>query len=146
VADGRVCCATRGIACFAGDLSEQEQMLVWAKPLCASRRSFCHDVLGTVWKSEPSWYIVANDDRTVQPEVQRFVAKRMGANIHAIDGSHVPMLYRPDFVLGVTPHYVKLFLRIRQSRGPGLLFSATWSYSLLSLAGTANNEWRSCDE
>jgi hypothetical protein len=36
-------------------------------------------------KSKPSWYIVANKDRTVQPEPQRFVAKRMGATVLVLD-------------------------------------------------------------
>jgi pimeloyl-ACP methyl ester carboxylesterase len=46
-------------------------------------------------------YIVANKDRTVQPELQRFVAKRMGATTFETDSSHVPMLSQPGFVLDV---------------------------------------------
>ena len=38
-------------------------------------------------------------DRTVQPELQRFVAKRMGATIHEVDSSHVPMLSNPGPVI-----------------------------------------------
>ena len=38
---------------------------------------------------------MANNDRTVQPDLQRFLAKRMGATTHAIDSSHVPMLTPP---------------------------------------------------
>jgi len=44
---------------------------------------------------------VANDDRSVHPDLQRFSAKRMGASIHAIDSSHVPMLSHPSFVVDV---------------------------------------------
>jgi hypothetical protein len=55
-------------------------------------RIFSSNAPGVAWKSKPSWYIVANNDRTVHPELQRFVAKRMGASTHAIDSSHVPML------------------------------------------------------
>ena len=49
----------------------------------------------------PSWYIVANNDRTVQPDLERAAAKRMGAATYDIDSSHVPMLSQPDFVLDV---------------------------------------------
>src|SRR5436309_4637869 len=56
---------------------------------------------GTAWRSKPSWYIVANNDRTVQAELQRFVAKRMGATIYEVDSSHVPMLSQPSFVIDV---------------------------------------------
>ena len=40
-------------------------------------------------------------DRTVQPELQRFAEKRMGATTFEIDSSHVPMLSQPGFVLDV---------------------------------------------
>ncbi len=42
-----------------------------------------------------------NKGRTVQPDMQRFVAKRMGASVFETDSSHVPMLSQPDFVLDV---------------------------------------------
>jgi hypothetical protein len=44
---------------------------------------------------------VANNDRTVHPELERFVAERMGATTHELDSSHVPMLSHPDLVLDV---------------------------------------------
>ena len=45
---------------------------------------------GTAWRSKPSWYIVATKDRTVQPDLERFVAKRMGATTYETDGSPSP--------------------------------------------------------
>ena len=53
------------------------------------------------WRSKPSWYIVAKNDRTVHPDLERFVAKRMGATTVEAASSHVPMLSNPDLVLGV---------------------------------------------
>ena len=44
---------------------------------------------------------MATKDRTVQPDLQRFVAKRMGATTAETDSSHVPMLSRPAVVLDV---------------------------------------------
>ena len=44
---------------------------------------------------------MAKNDRTVHPELQRFVAKRMGATTHDVDSSHVPMLSHPELVLDV---------------------------------------------
>jgi hypothetical protein len=44
---------------------------------------------------------VANKDRTIQPELERFVAKRMKATTFETDSSHVPMLSQPNFVLDV---------------------------------------------
>jgi pimeloyl-ACP methyl ester carboxylesterase len=101
IADGRVWMLPKGIACFAGDLSEVEQKVVWATHAAPAAGLFNQKVEGTAWKSKPSWYIVAKNDRTVQPELQRFVAKRMGATIYEIDGSHVPMLSNPGLVIDV---------------------------------------------
>ncbi len=101
VTDGRVWLKPGGIATFAGDLSEQEQKVVWATQAAPAADLFSQKVEGTAWKSKPSWYIVASADRTVQPELQRFAAKRMGATTFEIDSSHVPMLSQPGFVLDV---------------------------------------------
>ena len=101
IADGRIWLLPSGIGCFAGDLSEQEQGLVWATQGVPDVNLFGQKLAGTAWRMKPSWYIVANNDRTVHPDLERFAAKRMGAHTYDVDSSHVPMLSRPDFVLGV---------------------------------------------
>jgi pimeloyl-ACP methyl ester carboxylesterase len=67
VADGRVWLKQSGIACFAGDLPEQEQKLVWATQGVPDADLFNQKLEGTAWKSKPSWYIVGKNDRTVHP-------------------------------------------------------------------------------
>jgi pimeloyl-ACP methyl ester carboxylesterase len=101
IADGRVWMLPSGIGCFAGDLSEQEQRLVWATQAVPDADLFNQKLDGTAWRTKPSWYIVANNDRTVHPDLERFAAKRMGAHTYDVDSSHVPMLSHPDFVLDV---------------------------------------------
>ena len=101
IADGRIWLRPDGIECFAGDLSESEQKLVWATQGVPATNLFDQKVEGTAWRSKPSWYIVARNDRTVQPELQRFAAKRMGATIYETDSSHVRMLSQPSVVLDV---------------------------------------------
>jgi len=100
-ADGRIWLLPSGIGCFAGDLSEQEQQLVWAAQGVPDVNLFGQKLGGTAWRMKPSWYIVANNDRTVHPDLERFAAKRMGAHTYDVDSSHVPMLSRPDVVLDV---------------------------------------------
>jgi hypothetical protein len=90
-----------GVGTFAGDLSEQEQRLVCATHIAPAADLFDQKVEGTDWKSKPGWYIVATKDRTVQPALQRFVAKRIGAATTEVDSSHVPMLSNPKLVLDV---------------------------------------------
>jgi pimeloyl-ACP methyl ester carboxylesterase len=90
-----------GVKYFAGDLSEQEQKVVWATHYAPAADLFDQKIEGTAWKSKPSWYIRAANDQTVHPELQRFVAKRMGATTHEVESSHVPMLSNPKLVLDV---------------------------------------------
>jgi pimeloyl-ACP methyl ester carboxylesterase len=53
------------------------------------------------WRSKPSWYVLATQDHTVHPDLQRWVSKRMGATVTEVASSHVPMLSQPDVVIGV---------------------------------------------
>ncbi len=101
VADGRVWMKPQGVRAFAGDLPEPEQKIMWATHYAPDVDLFNQKVDGTAWKSKPSWYIVATQDRTVHPELQRFVSKRMGAKVTEVASSHVPMLSHPDVVIGV---------------------------------------------
>jgi len=101
VTDGRLWLRPEGVVCFAGDLSEQEQKVVYATHYAPAADLFSRNAPGTSWKSKPTWYIVANNDRTVHPDLQRFAAKRMDASTHAMDSSHVPMLSHPKFVIDV---------------------------------------------
>jgi pimeloyl-ACP methyl ester carboxylesterase len=59
------------------------------------------------WKSKPSSYVVATNDRTVHPDLQRFVAKRMGATVYEVASSHVPMLSHPALVIDVIRNAAK---------------------------------------
>ena len=101
VVDGRIWLLQEGIDCFAGDLSEQEKKLVWATQSAPAPDLFNAKIGGTAWRSKPSWYIVAKNDRTVHPDMERFVAKRMGATTTEVESSHVPMLSKPNLVIEV---------------------------------------------
>jgi pimeloyl-ACP methyl ester carboxylesterase len=99
IAEGRVWLLPEGISAFAGDLSQEEQQLVWATQGVPAADLFEQKVPGAAWKTKPSCYVMGNNDRTVHPELQRFVSQRMGATVFSVDSSHVPMLSHPDVVL-----------------------------------------------
>jgi pimeloyl-ACP methyl ester carboxylesterase len=101
VADGRIWMLPSGTKDFCGDLPEEEQNTVWATATPPAQDLFLSNAPGVAWQTKPSWYIVANHDMAVNPELERFVAKRMQATTYDIDSSHVPMLSHPDFVLDV---------------------------------------------
>jgi hypothetical protein len=83
---------------WSADFEDGGQTLVWATQAVPVPDLFVQKVDGVAWRSKPSWYIVATKDRTVHPELERFVAKRMGATTVETDSSHVPMLSKPYVV------------------------------------------------
>ncbi|MDO6430014.1 alpha/beta hydrolase [Flavitalea sp. BT771] len=101
IADGRAWMKHSGTEFFCGDLSAEEQRLVWATHFAPNVNLFNTTAHGTAWKTKPSWYIVATNDKTVHPQLQRDGAKKMGANTFEVASSHVPMLSKPEFVLDV---------------------------------------------
>ncbi|MBB4526311.1 UNVERIFIED_ORG: pimeloyl-ACP methyl ester carboxylesterase [Rhizobium sophorae] len=101
LADGRLFLRPSGIPDFAGDLPDAEQKLVWATQMGPLADLFTQPVIGAAWKSKPTYYIVGTEDRTVQPELQRFLAERMGAKVTERASSHVPMLSQPQRVYQV---------------------------------------------
>jgi pimeloyl-ACP methyl ester carboxylesterase len=101
VVDGRIWLRPEGTKYFCGDLSDEEQKLVWATQGVPQPDLFNAKAGGTAWKSKPSWYIVGKKDHTVPPDLERFFAKRMGATTYELDSSHVPMLSQPERVLDV---------------------------------------------
>jgi pimeloyl-ACP methyl ester carboxylesterase len=53
------------------------------------------------WKMTPSWYLVAEEDRMIHPETQRFMAGRMGADIRSHNVDHTPMYTAPELVVDI---------------------------------------------
>ena len=101
IEDGRIWLRPDGIECFAGDLSEEEQGVVPATQVVPVPDLFSQKMEGIAWKSKPSWYVVAKDDHTVNPELERSAAKRMNATVTEVESSRVPMLSHPDVALDV---------------------------------------------
>lgn len=50
------------------------------------------------WKTKPSWYLVATDDRMIPPPAQRLMSKRAGATVVEVSGSHAVYVSQPDAV------------------------------------------------
>jgi pimeloyl-ACP methyl ester carboxylesterase len=53
------------------------------------------------WKTKPSWFLVAEEDRMISPKTQRFMANRMHAKIHSAPADHSPMISDPQAVINV---------------------------------------------
>ena len=83
---------------FAGDLPESRAKVLYAvqqpfqKPLLAGRTT------QAAWRTKPSFYAVSTEDRTINPDLQRFLAKRMGAKTIEVKASHVSLISQPDVI------------------------------------------------
>ncbi|MGA7134661.1 MAG: alpha/beta fold hydrolase [Mycobacterium sp.] len=53
------------------------------------------------WKDHPSWFLIAEEDRMINPITQKFMAERMGANVHSHDADHAPLVTRPQAVVDI---------------------------------------------
>jgi pimeloyl-ACP methyl ester carboxylesterase len=53
------------------------------------------------WKSKPSWFLIAQEDRMINPKTQHFMAHRMRARTHTFAVDHTPLLTAPEKVLEV---------------------------------------------
>src|SRR3989449_7543503 len=83
---------------LAADIPVAETKVAAAtqKPIIGS--VFGASVEHAAWKTIPSWYLVSQDDKAINPELERFYAKRMGAKTTEIKSSHVPFLSHPAVV------------------------------------------------
>jgi len=80
---------------FGADLpvAETRVMAATQKPIIGN--VFGATVDQATWKAIPSWYLVAQDDRAINPDLERFYAKRMNARTTEIKSSHVPFISHP---------------------------------------------------
>ncbi len=58
-------------------------------------------VLRPAWRSKPSWFLIAEEDRMINPKTHHFMAKRMGANTRSLAVDHTPLLTAPEKVVDI---------------------------------------------
>lgn len=93
---------------FAGDVPESKARVLYAvqepfhKALLAGRTT------QAAWRSKPSFYAVSTEDRTINPDLERFMAKRMNARTIELKSSHLSMISHPreitDLILAAAGH------------------------------------------
>jgi pimeloyl-ACP methyl ester carboxylesterase len=83
---------------FAGDIPKDQAqvMAVTQKPIAG--KIFGQAVPAAAWKAIPSWFMVAKRDRALNPDLERFYAKRMNARTVEIESSHVAFISHPQEV------------------------------------------------
>jgi len=100
--DGYVALTREGVRNhFVQDLPHGEADFVFATQGPLAVRCFTDQISKAAWRDKPTWYIVAENDQTIPPTVQRDSAQSMKANTIMLDSCHVPMLSQPEKVADV---------------------------------------------
>jgi pimeloyl-ACP methyl ester carboxylesterase len=83
---------------FAGDLPEAKAKVLYAVQEPFHKALLAGKTTHAAWRSKPSWYAVSTEDRTINPDLERFMAKRMGAKTIEVKASHVSLISQPDAI------------------------------------------------
>ena len=80
---------------FAADLPEAKAAFMAESQVLISADSFTHKVTSPAWKTKPTWYMVATEDRSINPDQERMMAKRANAKTIEVNSSHVAYMSHP---------------------------------------------------
>jgi pimeloyl-ACP methyl ester carboxylesterase len=83
---------------FAGDLPEATAKVLYAVQEPFQKALLAGKTTHAAWRSKPSYYAVSTEDRTINPDLERFMAKRMGAKTIEVKASHLSLISQPDAI------------------------------------------------
>src|SRR5918998_4824567 len=86
---------------FAGDLSADEAAFMADSQVPWGVEALSGTISEPAWRSKPSWYLVATEDRMIPPQLQRWMSERAGMSVEEAAGSHAIYVSRPDVVTGL---------------------------------------------
>jgi pimeloyl-ACP methyl ester carboxylesterase len=81
---------------FAGDLPEAKAKVLYAVQEPFQKALLAGKTTHAAWRSKPSFYAVSTEDRTINPDLERFMAKRMNAKTIEVKASHLSLISHPD--------------------------------------------------
>mgnify|MGYP000844092017 FL=1 len=83
---------------FAPDVKDVERSVIAATQGPIKADAFGEKIAHAAWHDKPSWYVVSKNDRMINPELERAMAKKINANTTEVAASHVSMVSQPDVV------------------------------------------------
>jgi pimeloyl-ACP methyl ester carboxylesterase len=83
---------------FAGDLPVAKARVLYAVQEPFQKALLIGKTTQAAWRSKPSFYAVSTEDRTINPDLERFMAKRMGAKTIEVKASHLSMISHPEVI------------------------------------------------
>jgi pimeloyl-ACP methyl ester carboxylesterase len=86
---------------FAGDLPEARAKVLYAVQQPFHKALLAGKTTNAAWRTKSSFYAVSTEDRTINPDLERFMAKRMGAKTIEVKASHLSLISQPDVITGL---------------------------------------------
>lgn len=86
---------------FANGVDQAKARVLYAVQGPVSATLFSGKTTAAGWRSKPSWYAVSKQDRTISPELERFLAKRMNATTIEVDAGHLSLVTHPKEISGL---------------------------------------------
>jgi pimeloyl-ACP methyl ester carboxylesterase len=83
---------------FANGVDPAAARVLYAVQGRVSQTLFGDRTTVAAWRSKPAWYAVSRQDRTISPELQRFMAERMRATTVEIEAGHLSLITHPEEV------------------------------------------------
>jgi pimeloyl-ACP methyl ester carboxylesterase len=80
---------------FAADIPPEKAAFMAISQVPISTDAFTHKVTKPAWKTKPTWYMVAAEDRSINPDQERMMAKRAKAKTVEVKSSHVAYMSHP---------------------------------------------------
>ena len=85
-------------ASFAADVSAEKAAFMADSQVPWGLAALSGSITEAAWKTKPSWYLIATDDRMIPPPAQQFMSKRAGATVVEVKGSHAVYVSKPEAV------------------------------------------------
>lgn len=92
---------------FAADVSESDLSILSAAQKPINSQIFGQGYETPAWKDIPCWYLIANNDQAINPDLQRVFAQRMNATTREVTSSHVPFRSQPAAVSAIIAEAVE---------------------------------------
>jgi pimeloyl-ACP methyl ester carboxylesterase len=95
---------SRFAASFAGDVDGDTASFMADSQVAWGVEALNGVVTQPAWKTKPSWYLVATEDRMIPPDAQRSMARRAGSSVVEVKGSHAIYVSQPQPVAAMIAH------------------------------------------
>jgi hypothetical protein len=86
---------------FCADLPKEEAEFMADSQVPVAASAFTHVFTNIAWKTRPTWHIVATEDHSIPPDLERFMSKRTGGKVSEIKSSDLVFISHPKEVADI---------------------------------------------